>query len=281
MKQSPARLALVLLFIFIGCFGAAYAAAGMLTALPPPAVGGTCGPSTGSETALEALAQPGSIGAGPEPPASNATAHHQWETFIQQCQSLADRRGLASLAVFVLSLAVAAIGLIWVLRRPRTDDDADESVDGSSEWPGEPGPGGQGDPGELVGAGAVIAPPAPAYGVAPDPPLEQGWAPQPPAGYPYPAAPPYPTPPPYPPQAAYPPVPAPAAQPYPPSPYPAAQPYPPAPDSYPPPPVYPTAPPAPPAPPVPPAYPAAPAAPTSPATPVDPRHGADDDAPPA
>jgi len=87
MKQSPARTALVLLFIFIGCFGVAYAAAGVLTALPAPAVGGTCGPSTGSETAFEALARPGSIGAGPEPPASNATAHSQWITFVQQCRS--------------------------------------------------------------------------------------------------------------------------------------------------------------------------------------------------
>ena len=67
MKLSPVRILLVLLFVFIGCFGVAYAAAGMLTALPAPAIGGTCGPSTGSETALEALAEPGSIGAGPEP----------------------------------------------------------------------------------------------------------------------------------------------------------------------------------------------------------------------
>ena len=31
MKLSPARILLVLLFVFIGCFGVAYAAAGMLT----------------------------------------------------------------------------------------------------------------------------------------------------------------------------------------------------------------------------------------------------------
>ena len=226
MKLSPARVALVLLFVFIGCFGTAYAAAGMLTALPAPAVGGTCGPSTGSETALEALARPGSIGAGPEPPVSNTTAHHQWQTFIQQCQSLADRRGLASLAVFVISVAVAAIGLTWVLRRPRTERVADDSVDGSSDWPGEPGPG---DPTELVGAGAVIAPPSgvatgpwtdpamPGYGAAPYP-VQQPWPQQPaaPPAYPYgtppthpqhsgyPAPPPYPAPPAYPQQAGYP-----------------------------------------------------------------------------
>ncbi len=239
MKQSPARVALVLLFVFIGCFGTAYAAAGMLTALPAPAVGGTCGPSTGSETALEALVQPGSIGAGPEPPVSNATAHHQWQTFIQQCQSLADRRGLASLAVFVISVAVAATGLIWVLRRPRAERDADDSVDGSSDWPGEPGPG---DPAELVGAGAVVTPPSgaatgpwtdpavPGYGAAPYP-GQQPWPQQPavPPPYPYPygttptypqqagypAQAPYPAPPTYPQQPGYPVPPSYAPPPYP------------------------------------------------------------------
>jgi len=247
MKLSPVRTALALLFIFIGCFGTAYAAAGMLTALPAPAVGGTCGPSTGSETALEALAEPGSIGAGPEPPTSNATAHHQWQTFVQQCQTLADRRGLASLAVFVASVAVAVIGLLWVLRGSRKDGDADETSDGPSEWPVEPR---SGDPAELVGAGAVIAPPsgaavgtwgeppAPGYGPAPYP-APQAWAQQPPAPHPYPYGPP----PGYPQQAGYPP------------PYPAPPGYAP-PGAYPVPPGY-----APPAPPAPPAYPAGPTAP--------------------
>ena len=64
MKSSPTRILLVLVLVFLGCFGVAYAAAGMLTALPAPAIGGTCGPSTASETALEALAEPSSIGAG-------------------------------------------------------------------------------------------------------------------------------------------------------------------------------------------------------------------------
>ena len=249
MKQTPARLALVLLFIFIGCFGVAYAAAGMLTALPAPAIGGTCGPSTASETALEALARPGSIGAGPEPPASNATAHHQWQTFIQQCQSLADRRGLASLAVLVLSLAVAATGLIWVLRQRRKDDDTDETVDGSTEWPG--GPGG---PSELVGASAVMAPPA--YGMAPYPSQQPAWPAQPPTAYPYAAAPTYPAAPPFPEQPAYPPAPYPSAPPYPPAP----EPYPPAPAPY----------PAAPPPPPPPPPPAPPVAPLDTVEPVDP-----------
>ena len=211
MKLSPVRILLVLLFVFIGCFGVAYAAAGMLTALPAPAIGGTCGPSTGSETALEALAKPSSIGAGPEPATSNTTGHHQWETFVQQCQTLADRRGLASLAVLVVSLAVAVIGLIWVLRKPRNNN-----KDGTSEpddLAGTPAytPLGLHDQAALVGAGAVVGTPAapvaawpstqpPVYGAPPAyPPPQwpgspteggyppQAWPTQPPGAGPAPA----------------------------------------------------------------------------------------------
>jgi hypothetical protein len=192
MKQSPARVLLILFFVFVGCFGIAYAAAGMLTALPAPAIGGTCGPSTASETALQALTQPGSIGAGPEPSTSNVPEHRQWATFIHQCQSLADHRGLASLAIFVVSLVVAGVGLLWVLRRNGLDDDADRAN-------GEPGapvysPLGLHDPSALVGAGAAVGapgsawPPGPQPGYAAPPPY-----PGPPVPPPYPAAPGYPT----------------------------------------------------------------------------------------
>ena len=198
MKQSPTRVLLVILFVFVGCFGVAFAAAGMLTALPAPAIGGTCGPSTASETAAEALAQPGSIGAGPEPPASNVTAHHQWTTFIQQCQALADRRGLASLAIFVFSLVVAGVGLLWVLRKSRGED-GDDAVAGD---PGQDQPSyaplGLHEPAPLVGAGAVIAGSAPVA----------TWPPVPQPGYgPPPSYPGQPVPPPYPgayPEGAYP-----------------------------------------------------------------------------
>ncbi len=221
MKLSPVRVFLVIVFVFIGCFGIAFAAAGMLTALPPPAVGGTCGPSTGSETALQALAQPGSIGAGPEPPTSNITAHRQWETFIQQCQTIATRRGLASMAIAVISIVVAGVGLVWVLRRRPTEDanDADAgSTDERSAWPD-----GQE---QLVGAGVAPATqwgagPLQAYPPSPYPYPYPGqpYGGQPP-GYPQPGYPPqgwpqqgyppqgYPQPPEYPqqgyPQAAYP-----------------------------------------------------------------------------
>ena len=54
------------------------------------------------------------------PPTPRPTTSGQ--TFVQQCQALADRRGLASLAILVISLVVAGVGLFWVLRKPRTDD---------------------------------------------------------------------------------------------------------------------------------------------------------------
>ena len=179
----------MLLFIFIGCFGVAFAAAGMLTPLPAPAAGGTCGPSTGSEAAIEALVEPGSIGAGPRPSAANPSGRQQWQTFVDQCQSLADRRGIASLAILVGSLAVSIIGLVWVARRSRADRDRDEHVDGAADWPNGPGGGGP----ELVGAAALIG--------APGAPATLAWnqpsappAPVAPYPYPYPSTPPPPPP---------------------------------------------------------------------------------------
>jgi hypothetical protein len=253
MKQSPTRLALVLLFVFIGCFGTAYAAAGMLTALPAPQAGGTCGPSTGSETAAEALTEPGSIGAGPEPPASNATGHQQWKMFTEECQSMADRRGLASLAIFVISVAVASIGLIFVFRRTRSDSDDEDTVDGSSGWPAMSGPGGSA---QLVGVGAPLA------GTWSDPAAPVAYAGPPPVWTAGPTGPPpnpYGAPPPYPGQGGYP-----SAPPYPPQPPPAPAPsYP----AYPPQPGYP--------PPAYPAYPAQPAPPPPPPEPLAPHTGPD------
>lgn len=245
MKQSPTRVVLIILFVFLGCFGVAYAAAGMLTALPAPAIGGTCGPSTGSETALEALARPGSIGAGPEPPASNVTAHHQWSTFIQQCQDLADHRGLASAAIFVISIVVAGVGLFWVLRK--REDGVTEGSDVGTD-PGQPSytPLGLHDPATLVGAGAVVGgaapvatwPPAPQPGYGPPPgyPMQPSYYPgaYPESGYPpqaWPAQPEgYPPPPPYLPPPGYSQAPGYAPQAYPPQqPPPSAYPVPPPP----------------------------------------------------
>ena len=224
MKQSPTRVLLIIVLVFLGCFGVAYGAAGMLTALPAPAIGGTCGPSTASETALEALTQPGSIGAGPQPPTSNATAHRQWQTFIDQCQDLADRRGLASLAIIVISIAVAGTGLFWIFRKRQGEDSDNEAT-------GDPRLGQQEY--ALIGAGAAVgsagpigtwAPsPQPGYG-QPTPPYpgaypesaypQQAWPGQ-PQGYP--PAPPFGNPqaPSYPAPNAYPAEPSPMPPPHP------------------------------------------------------------------
>jgi hypothetical protein len=273
MKQSPTRIFLLFLFVFVGCFGVAYAASGMLNALPAPAVGGTCGPSTSSENALEALAEPGSIGAGPEPPTSNVTGHRQWQTFINECQTLADRRGLASLAIFVISIVVSGVGLVWVLRRPRSSDDGGDTGRSTTGLQGGPGPD---DRDALVPVGAGVAPPgAPQAGGVAYPP-QQAFVPA--AHYPG-----HPAPPPYPPQqpgVAYPPPHTWPVQPPPsayPSPYPAAAPYPtppgygyppspPPPHQSPPPPAAAPAPPAPPQAPPPPAPAPAEAPPREPGT---------------
>jgi hypothetical protein len=233
MKHSPTRVPLIILFVFLGCFGVAYGAAGMLTALPAPAIGGTCGPSTASETAFQALAEPGSIGAGAQPPKSNVTAHQQWQTFVQQCQALADRRGLASLAIVVFSISVAGGGLFWALRKRRSEDD--EATDDAQLNPPPYTPLGLQDPNALVGAGAMVGaaapmatwPPAPqpGYGQPVPPPYpgaypeasysQPAWPAQPP-GYPppqqpaYPQTPAWPAPPDYP--ALHTPVPPPAPE---------------------------------------------------------------------
>ncbi len=145
MTLSPTRIVLVLLFVFLGFFGAAFAVSGVLVPLPAPAAGGTCGPTTASESALAALSDPASIGAGPQPPASNTVAHAQWQAFVSQCQSSADQRALAAGAILVLSVAVAVVGPMLVLRRKRSRGPGSETS-GAHGVPGGPitgwGPGG-------------------------------------------------------------------------------------------------------------------------------------------
>ena len=139
MTLTPSRIVLVLVFVFVGLFGVAFAISGAFIALPAPAAGGTCGPSTASESALAALTNPASIGAGPEPSVSNTAAHAQWQAFVNECQSAADRRGLASGAILVISVAIAVVGPLLVLRRARY------------RKPGPEAPGGHGVPGGPAG----------------------------------------------------------------------------------------------------------------------------------
>jgi len=101
------RLALV----FVGLFGVAFAIAGLLVGLPSPAVGGTCGPGTSSESAIVAFFDPGSIGAGAEPAATNATDRADWMAFVGECQSSADSRVLGTFAILIVAIGIAALGI--------------------------------------------------------------------------------------------------------------------------------------------------------------------------
>jgi hypothetical protein len=100
--------------VCLGVFGAAFAVTGLLTALPPPAAGGTCGPGQGSEAAIVAIFDPITIGAGPKPPATNPSARSQWSAFVHDCQTAADHRALATFPILLVSIALVIIGpLVW------------------------------------------------------------------------------------------------------------------------------------------------------------------------
>jgi hypothetical protein len=86
-----------------------------LSPLPPPAVGGTCGPGTSSESAIAAFLNPGSIGAGPEPSAA-AGDRPQWLAFISECQSKTDTRVVTAGATLAGAILLG-LGLPWVVRR--------------------------------------------------------------------------------------------------------------------------------------------------------------------
>ncbi len=94
----------------LGILGVAAAITIAVGPLPRPAAGGTCGPGAGSESAITAFFDPGSIGAGRQPPSTDLVARENWLAFVGECQSSTDARML--LALFVLALAVAvALGV--------------------------------------------------------------------------------------------------------------------------------------------------------------------------
>jgi cytochrome bd-type quinol oxidase subunit 2 len=161
--------------VLLGVAGVAVAVTAMATALPAPAAGGTCGPGHSSETAFEAFFNPGSLGAGPEPAATQAAAHAQWLAFIGECQAATDARTLSALAVLVLAvLALVAGLLIWRHDRRR----AAAAGPGDAGRTGGPGP-------ERAGPGPesrpAVAPPVLPAGSAP-PPEAGTEGPAPPAG---------------------------------------------------------------------------------------------------
>lgn len=112
-RQAWVRLA----FAFVGLLGAAFAISAVVVALPPPAARGTCGPGLYSEAPIVALFNPASIGAGPEPPATNAQARDQWSAFVSECQASADGRVLAGFAILVASIGIGVLGPMVVLRK--------------------------------------------------------------------------------------------------------------------------------------------------------------------
>ena len=106
-----------LILIFVGLFGVAVALTALWSELPAPAAGGTCGPGRGSETAIEALVDPGSIGAGVEPPTTRAAARLQWNQFVNECQTATNDRALLAFPVLVVSAGVAVLGFVFLRRR--------------------------------------------------------------------------------------------------------------------------------------------------------------------
>ena len=203
--------------VLLGLMGVAIAVTAVLTALPQPAAGGTCGPSSGSsETPLVAFFDPVTIGAGPKPPTSNTTSYLDWLAFVGECQSATDGRILEALAILILSIGVGGGGLL-VSRHSLTSIRAALASSGA----GTEGT----DVGTDVGTGASVLPsglpagwqrgPAPSnqyppYPPSPYTPAGQYAPPYPPSGQyapPYPPsgqyAPPYPPYPPYPPSGQY------------------------------------------------------------------------------
>jgi len=121
--------------------GVGFLAAGVtvaLSSLPNPAAGGTCGPSqTSSESALAAFVNPGSIGAGPEPPAASGE-RPQWLAFVDQCQTATDTRMAQAGATLAAGLLLG-LGPPWLLRRRRRKaGPADQSGGPAAGWYPDP-----------------------------------------------------------------------------------------------------------------------------------------------
>jgi hypothetical protein len=105
--------------LLLALFGVAFALSGLLTGLPRPAVGGSCGPGPTSESSIVALFDPVTIGAGPEPPAARTADRAEWMAFVGECQASADSRVLATFVILMASFGVALAGAMLVLRATR------------------------------------------------------------------------------------------------------------------------------------------------------------------
>ncbi|HVB93631.1 MAG TPA: hypothetical protein VND67_04870 [Acidimicrobiales bacterium] len=139
MNRSPVGTVTTLAIVFLGLLGAAFAVTGLLIGLPAPAAGGTCGPGLGSEPAIIAIFDPVTIGAGPEPAATDSAARNQWTSFVDECQTAADDRAWAAFPILVVSSGIAIIGFVAFRRRSggRIGSTPDDAARG---WPPPPWP---------------------------------------------------------------------------------------------------------------------------------------------
>ncbi len=123
--------------IFLGVLLVFVAVTVAVVRLPVPAAGGTCGPGTGSESAVTAFFNPGSIGAGPEPSAASG-GRSQWQAFVSQCQSATDSRMAVSGGILAGALLVL-FGTPWVVRRiARAAPAAPAAVYAPAGWYADP-----------------------------------------------------------------------------------------------------------------------------------------------
>jgi hypothetical protein len=106
--------------------------------LPHPAVGGTCGPGTGSEPAIAAFFDPVSIDAGPEPEAVSE-ARYEWQAFVGECQASTDARMVTSVALLTIAVALSFATFIFV--RPIVRDEHSQARPPAGWYPdqGQPG----------------------------------------------------------------------------------------------------------------------------------------------
>jgi hypothetical protein len=139
--RSGLRIAGVVL-VFLGLLGLVIAVTAAIRPLPAPAAGGTCGPGKGSESAIAAFFNPGSIGAGAQPK-SPTEAVLQWMAFVGQCQSSTDARMLQALGILVLALVLAVIGGLMIRaagRRPARVRASSPDAAPAAGWYPDPSP---------------------------------------------------------------------------------------------------------------------------------------------
>lgn len=157
MKGRSVSPWLALALVFVGLFGATVAVSGLWAPLPAPRAGGTCGPGLGSEAAVAAMVNPGSIGAGAEPPVTRKAARANWTEFVSECQSATDHRALVTVPVLIVSLVLAVWGLMVLWRREDRQAVAEPPVAEQPWWLQTSGPGGPTPPsgGAPVATGTI------------------------------------------------------------------------------------------------------------------------------